>query len=120
MANLPHKVRIDLRHLAELLSYYNVAVNSDYVGDLGSKPYEEVLSEVANTSECFISPEQLESLVYHAKQVIFEKLRPVKVDMKRKSYHSMMEKLSDDIPQLFKTLPSGEITFISFEDRKNA
>lgn len=119
MPNLPLKVRIDLKDLTNLLSYYNVAVHSDDVGDLGSKSYEEVLSEVSNTSECYVSPEQLENLIYHAKQVIFEKLRPVRVDLRQKSYHKIMEKLSGDIPQLFKTLPSGEIVFINFEDRAN-
>lgn len=119
MANLPKQVRIELKDLANLLSYYNVAVNSEEIGDLGITTYEEMLSDVSKTSECLVTPEQLESLVYHAKQVIFEKLRPVKVDLRKKSYFKMMEKLSNDIPQLFKTLSSGEIVFIDFEDRKS-
>ncbi len=118
MPNLARTVKIGLPDLITLLNYYQAAVNS-HVGDLGNQTYEVTLGKIANRSSCLITPEELESLVYHAKQAIFEKLKPVNNDLRLKSYYKLMKRLDDDIPQLFKTLPSGEIVFVNFEDRKD-
>lgn len=73
--------------------------------------------ELSRQSSCKITPTQLEHLVFHTKQAIFEKLKPVHVDLRNKNYHKMMKRLASEIPQLFKELPSGEISFINFEDK---
>lgn len=118
MANLPLTIDIELNDLVTLLGYYWSVVNS-HVGDLGSSNYDETVAVIGSRSKCRVTPEELESLIYHMKQAIFEKIKPVNLDLRHKSYYKIMKKLNDDIPQLFKTLPSGEITFINFEDRKN-
>ena len=89
------------------------------MGDLGSKTYEETVLDIEKQSVLKVTPAQLESLVFHMKQMIFEKLKPIQVDTRIKSYHAIIRKLKDEIPNLFKELPSGEITFINFEDKPN-
>lgn len=119
MPNLPHQVEISIQDFSSLLAFYWTAVNSKQIGDLGSKSYEDVLSEIGKQSHIRVTPEQLENLVYHMKQVVFEKLKPITVDNRQKNYYSILRRLKDDVPQLFKTLSSGEIVFINFEDREN-
>lgn len=102
------------------MNYYRAAVNAEEVGDLGTHTFEKMAIDLSNQSECYVTPAQLESLVYHTKHVIFEKVRPIYTDLKQRSYYKMMEHLSKEIPQMFKTLPSGEIVFINFEDRDHA
>lgn len=118
MPNLPTTVNIDLQDLSLLLGYYWSSVNSE-VGDLGTKTYEETLLDISRQSQCKVTPSQLESLVYHMKQAIFEKLKPVHVDLRLKNYQKIMKRLADDIPQLFKQEESGETVFINFEDKKS-
>jgi hypothetical protein len=118
MPNLPHTIAIDLRDLVTLVCYYWTAVNSEKIGDLGSNPYEDFMSDLASKCRCQITPEQLESLVYHMKQVIFEKKTAKPIQMKQRNYYHFMRHLKSEIPQLFKELPSGEIVFINFEDRE--
>lgn len=89
------------------------------VGDLGNQTYEEVVDSISRRSSIKITPTELESLVYHTKQAIFEKLKPVTVDLRVKNYQKIMKRLANEIPQLFKALPSGEIVFVDFEDREN-
>ena len=116
MSKIPTTVNIDLQDLVLLIGYYWSAVNS-HVGDLGVKTYEETVQNIARRSQCKVTPEELESLIYHAKQAIFEKLKPVHVDLKLKSYYKIMKKLHSEIPQLFKELPTGEVTFVNYEDK---
>lgn len=118
MPNLPSLVQIELKDLVQLLGYYWSAVNSE-VGDLGSKTYEETVTAIGGRSVIRITPSELESLVFHTKQAIFEKLKPVHVDLRLKSYDKIMRRLASEIPQLFKTLPTEEIVFINFEDKKS-
>lgn len=117
MAQVPLTVNIGLQDLIILLNYYWNAVSSDQIGDLGTKTYEELLIDLNRQSSLKISPQQLETLVYHAKHVILEKVKPVKITNQPKTYHGLMKNLKEDIPNLFKTLESGEIVFINFQDR---
>lgn len=116
MSSLPNTVNIDLQDLLPLLNYYWSSVNSS-VGDLGSKTYEETILSISKQSTLKITPTQLESLVFHMKEAIFEKLKPVTVDLRIKNYHKIMGRLANEIPQLFQTLPTGEIVFIDFKDK---
>lgn len=118
MANLPLTVNIDLQDLTTLLGYYWTSVNSK-VGDLGGKSYEETVNAISKRSQVKITPTELEHLVYHMKQVVFEKLKPITVDLRINTFNKMMKNLASDIPQLFKEEPSGEIVFIKFEDREH-
>lgn len=119
MAQTPLTVNIGLHNLLMLLNYYWASVNSDRVGDLGNKTYEETIIEIEKNSTFKVTPSQLESLVFHMKQAIFEKIKPIHTDNRLKSYHQIMRNLKEEIPQLFKELPSGEISFIDFKEREN-
>lgn len=120
MPQIPKTVRINLQDLLLLLNYYWSAVNSPNLGDLGSKSYEETVEEINSQSQLTITPSQLESLVYHMKQAIFEKLKPRTIEFRVKNYNSIMRGLKRQMPHLFKELASGEVTFINFEEREEA
>lgn len=100
-----------------LLNYYWASVNSERVGDLNDRTYEETVLEIEKNSSFKVTPAQLENMVFHMKQAIFEKIKPVHMDNRLKSYHKIMRNLRDEIPQLFKELPSGEISFINFQEK---
>lgn len=119
MSQVPNSVTIDLRDLLPLLNYYWSSVNSS-VGELGTKTYEETLLDISRQSSIKLTPAQLENLVYHTKQAIFEKLKPMILDLRMKNYQKIMKRLADEIPHLFKKLSSGEIVFINFEEKENA
>jgi len=104
-------VKIALNELVTLLQYYWAAVNSKKIGELGLKPYEEVLNDIDKQSRVVITTDQLKNLVYHAKEVIMNRVEPVRVNYKARSYHPIMEKLADQAPHLFYTKPTGEIVF---------
>ncbi len=115
MAKIANSVQIDLRDLVQLLNYYWSSVNSP-IGDTGSVTYEENMVNIASQCSCYLTPEQLEGLVYTTKQAIFDKIKPIDIDYRVKSYHGIMKKLKSDIPGLFKELPSGEIVFANFKE----
>lgn len=114
----PKTVNISLHELIELLQYYWAAVNSKKIGDLGLKSYEEIIYELDKQSTVRISPSQLEHLVYHAKEVIMNRIDPIRVNRKAKSYYPLMKRLEDQVPQLFKTTSSGEIVFIEMREKE--
>jgi len=116
MAQPNHLVHLNLPELVLLLSYYWTSVNSS-IGDLGTVDYNETLNQIDQQSNIKISASQLENLVYHMKQVIFEKLRMAKPDPKIKNYNRIMLRLKAQAPSLFKELPSGEVVFVNFQDR---
>lgn len=117
MAQPPKLVNIGLQDFLLLLNYYWSSVNGS-LGDLGSKTYEETVIDIDRQSSIKLTPQQLESLVFHTKEAIFEKIKPRFIDLRLKNYHPLMRRLSDQIPNLFKTLPSGEIVFVNFEDKE--
>lgn len=112
---LPKTVKINLKDLLQLLNYYQVASKSAEIGDLGVKTYDDVLTEISQQCEIRVTPNQLESMIYHMKQVVIEKLKPIHTDYRIKNYQKIMKSLSNEADLLFKTLPSGEIVMIDFQ-----
>lgn len=107
---LSKTVMIDLADLSLLLSFYWSCVNST-VGELGVISYEETVSAINKQSRIEVTPEQLEHLVFHFKQAIFDGLPSSFIDRSPKSYNGLMKRLMNDVPELFEKKASGEVVF---------
>lgn len=117
MPNLPSQIEVDLLDFFHLLNYYWSAVNSS-MGELGPRTFEDTVLEIGKNSKISLSPTQLEDLVFQMKEALFEKKKPY-VERRPQSYHPLMRRLKDQVPALFKEMPSGEIVFINFRDKED-
>lgn len=117
MARTPNLVSITLHDLMLLLNYRWAAVNSERIGDLGILPYEDFVSRMDMQSEVNVSPQQLADLIYHMKQVIFERVKPARLTFTARNYNDTMKKLKAQLPHMFKENSAGEVVMIELEER---
>lgn len=111
----PDFVRINLSELVLLLNYKQIA--STEIGELGDEIYEETLAAIDRQSKISVTPKQLADLIYHMKECFLDKIKAPRISLKIKNYNHLMRELKDQVPQLFKELPSGEIEMINLEER---
>jgi hypothetical protein len=116
MARTPELLDMRLQDLMLLLSYRWAAVQSS-IGELGDRTQEEFVAEIDRLSKVKIRPSQLADLVYHMKEVVFEKVQPAKLDFTTKNHNAIMRRLKQTNPEMFKTLPSGEVVMHELEER---
>jgi hypothetical protein len=117
MARTPETVSISLHELMVLLNFKWAAVSSSDVGELGDTVYEDLLSQLNSQCKIEIKPKQLDDLIFHMKEVIFERVKPARMEFSHKNHNRFMRRLKAQAPHLFKELPSGEVVMINYEDR---
>lgn len=117
MARTPDTVNIRAHELMLLLCYRWAAVNSPDIGELGTKVYEEIVSDIDTQSKIEVTPAQLADLIHHMKEVVFEKVKPARLNFSVRNYNKTMRRLKSQAPNLFKEAPSGEVVMIELEER---
>jgi hypothetical protein len=115
MARTAEFVHIPLHELMLLLNYRWAASNSE-IGDLGNKPYETLVAEINMQSKVELTAEQLADLIYHMKEVIFERVKPAPLALSLKNHNQVMRRLKSYVPNLFKETAQGEIVMVNYED----
>jgi hypothetical protein len=117
MARTPDTVNIRLHDLMVLLMYRWAATNSPLIGELGEATYDETVSAIDTQSKLEITPMQLADLIYHMKECVFGRVKPVKLDFRIKNYNRIMRRLKSTAPNMFKETAAGEVVMVELEDR---
>lgn len=110
----PKQIEIPLHDLMTLLAYYRAGRVNQSVGDLGDKSYEQTLSDIEKQSKICLTYEQLDSLLYHFKQCIMNRVSPGK-ERHILNYNFFMEHLARNAPNMFKKdKQTGEVKLIEW------
>jgi len=117
MARTPKLVNIRLQALLMLLNYRWAAASSKDVGELGVVNVEDLIADLDRQSNVQIKPSQLADLIHHMKEVIFERVPPVKLEYGIKNHNRVMRLLKSQAPELFKELSTGEVVMVDYELR---
>jgi hypothetical protein len=110
----PKRIEIPLHYLTTLLLYYRAGRDREVVGDLGDRTYDQTLTDIEKQSQILLTYEQLDSLLYHFKQCVVNRVSPGK-EKQVTNYNFFMEELARVAPNMFKRdASSGEVKLIEF------
>lgn len=114
----PETVDVRLHDLMTLLCYRWAATNSPHVGELGLDNYEKLVTDIDTQSNVNVTPRQLADLIFHMKECVFERVKPVRLDFTIKNHNKMMRRLKQTAPHMFKETAAGELVMIELEEDK--
>lgn len=109
----PKAISVGLRELIRLLNYVQAASKSELVGDGGFIDYNSLVDQVDNQSDLYVTPDQLDHMLWVYKNCIASKIAPG-TERADDNWNDLMRGLHARDPDMYKILASGEIEFLNF------